>query len=126
MKTRLIKTAVAVAGLAIVVLASATVYAAQNRKLDFTLVNKTGLTIEEVYVSPSDDDVWGEDVMGKDVLANNESVDITFSRGETTCLWDLKVVDSDDDSIEWTKLDLCKANEITLKYEGKKPTAIIK
>lgn len=108
------------------VLASVTLHAAQNRKLDFTLVNKTGLTIDEVYVSPSDDDEWGEDVMGKDVLKDGESVDIEFSRKETTCQWDLKVVDADKDSIEWTKLDLCKANEITLKYEGKKPTAIIK
>jgi len=108
------------------VLASVTLHATQNRKLDFTLVNKTGFTIDEVYVSPNDDDDWGEDVMGKDVLDDGESVDITFSRKETTCNWDLKVVDSDKHSIEWTKLDLCKANEITLKYDGKKPTAIIK
>ena len=126
MKTRLITAGLAVAGLVMVVLASANLHAAQNRKLDFTLVNKTGLTIEEVYVSPSKDDEWGEDVMGKDVLKNNGSVDITFSRKETTCKWDLKVVDSDKDSVEWTDLDLCKANEITLKYEGKHPTAIIK
>ncbi len=122
----MIKAALAAAGLAVVVFATVTLHAAQNRKLDFSLVNKTGLTIDEVYVSPSDDDEWGEDVMGKDVLKNGESVDIEFSRKETTCLWDLKVVDSEEDSIEWTKLDLCKANEITLKYEGKHPTAIIK
>lgn len=126
MRTNLVKAATAVAGLAVVIFATVTLHAAQNRKLDFKLINKTGLTIEEVYVSPSNDDEWGEDVMGKDVLKNNESVDIEFSRAETTCLWDLKVVDSEEDSIEWTKLDLCKANEITLKYEGKHPTAIIK
>ena len=122
----MIKAALAATGLAVVVFATVTLHAAQNRKLDFSLVNKTGLTIDEVYVSPTDDDEWGEDVMGKDVLKNGESVDIEFSRKETTCLWDLKVVDSEEDSIEWTKLDLCKANEITLKYEGKHPTAIIK
>ena len=111
---------------AIAVIALTSSLSAQNRKLDFTLVNKTGLTIEQVFVSPSDDDEWGEDIMGKDVLKNNESVDITFSRKETTCSWDLKIVDAEEDSIEWTKLNLCTANEITLKYEGKHPTAIIK
>lgn len=126
MKNRLIKAAVAVAGVALVALGSANLHASQNRKLDFKLINKTGLTIEEVYVAPSKEDTWGEDIMGKDVLKNNDFVDIEFSRKETTCKWDLKVVDSDKDSIEWTDLNLCEANEITLKYEGKHPTAIIK
>lgn len=113
--------------LAVVALASITLQATQQRRnLDFTLVNKTGLTIMEVYLSPTNDDEWGEDVMGKDVLANGEKVDITFSSGETECNWDLKIVDEDDDDVEWTKLNLCTANEITLMYEGKKPTAIIK
>lgn len=128
MQKRLIQVAISSLAIAAVFAAftSANAFAAQNRKLDFSLVNKTGLTIEEVYVSPSDDDEWGEDVMGKDVLKDGESVDIEFSRKETTCKWDLKVVDAEKDSIEWTELDLCKANEITLKYEGKHPTAIIK
>src|SRR5436190_9422806 len=100
--------------------------AAARPNLDFKLVNKTGLIISEVFVSPSDDDEWGEDVMGKDVLGNGDSFDISFSRKETKCKWDLKVVDSEKAEIEWTAIDLCKAEEITLKYDGKKPTAIIK
>ena len=99
---------------------------AARPNLDFKLINKTGLTIDEVYVSPSDDDEWGEDVLGRDVLKNGEAVDIEFSRKETKCKWDLKVVDSDKDEVEWTEIDLCKAEEITLKYEGKRPTALIK
>ena len=94
--------------------------------LDFSLINKTGLTIEEVYVSPSDDDEWGEDVMGRDVLDNDDQVDISFSRGETKCSWDLKVIDADKDAVVWESLDLCKASEITLKYKGKRPTAVVK
>src|SRR5687767_10265148 len=47
--------------------------------LDFTLVNDTGLTINEFYVSPSNNDEWGEDVLGRDVLAHGERLDITFS-----------------------------------------------
>lgn len=115
-----------VAALALVAVASVTVTAAQRRNLDFTLVNRTGVDIMEVYLSPTSDNEWGEDVMGKDILADREKVDITFSSAETECNWDLKIVDEDDDDIIWTKLNLCTANEITLMYEGKKPTAIIK
>ncbi len=122
---QLIKPLIA-AALALVAVASVTVTAAQRRNLDFTLVNKTGVDIMEVYLSPTSDNEWGEDVMGKDILANGEKVDITFSSAETECNWDLKIVDEDDDDIIWTKLNLCTANEITLLYEGKKPTAIIK
>jgi len=125
MKAKFLKAALGIAAVALVAFASVNVHA-QNRKLDFTLVNQTGVDIAEVYVTPTNDDSWGEDVMGKDILKNKASVDITFSRKETTCNWDLKVIDVEKDSIEWTKLDLCKANEITLKYEGKHPTAIIK
>lgn len=101
-------------------------YTASGPVLDFTLVNRTGLTIQEVYVSPTSDDEWGEDVMGRDVLRNAEAVDISFSRRETECHWDLKVVDDDEDTVVWEKLNLCEASEITLMYEGKRPTAIIK
>jgi len=122
-----LKSAVIASCLAVIALASITLQATQQRRnLDFTLVNRAGLTIMEVYLSPTSSDEWGEDVMGKDVLANREKVDIVFSSAETECNWDLKVVDEDDDSIEWTKLNLCTASEITLMYEGKKPTAIIK
>jgi len=95
-------------------------------KLDFTLKNDTGVVISEVYVAPSTSDDWEEDIMGKDVLGNSESVDITFSRTEKTCDWDLKIVDEDDNEIEWTELELCKASHITLQYKGKRATAIIK
>ncbi|HVL69561.1 MAG TPA: hypothetical protein VM364_20045 [Vicinamibacterales bacterium] len=95
-------------------------------KQDFTLVNRTGLVITELYVSPTEDDEWGEDILGRDVLKNGESADISFSRREKACKWDMKIVDEDDDEVVWTAIDLCKASHITLRYEGKKPTAIIK
>ena len=122
---QLIKPLIA-AALALVAVAAVSATAAQRRNLDFTLVNKTGVDIIEVYLSPTSDNEWGEDVMGKDILESGQKVDITFSSAETECNWDLKVVDEDDDDIIWTKLNLCTANEITLMYEGKKPTAIIK
>ena len=111
--------------LALVAAAAAPPLSAQS-KLDFTLVNKTGLSIDYVYVSPTNDDEWGEDVMGRDVLEHGESVDIVFSRSEKSCMWDLKIKDEDGDEVSWSNLDLCKASHITLNYEGGRPTATIK
>ncbi len=83
-------------------------------KQDFTLINKTGLVISYVYVSPHDTDTWGEDIMGKDVIGDGESQDITFDPTEEAKLWDLKCVDDKGDSHIWGKLNLMKISKITL------------
>lgn len=106
-------------------LAPASPLVAQSR-LDFTLLSRTGLTIQELYVSPDESDDWEEDVLGRDVLAHNQSVDIKFSRSEKSCDWDLKIKDEDGDEIEWDSLDLCAASHITLLYRDGKPTAVVK
>jgi hypothetical protein len=115
-------------GIALVALATAasTPLLAKQSKLDFTLLNRTGVVITEMYVSPDEADDWEEDVLGRDVLKHNESVDITFGRTEKSCDWDLKIKDEDGDEIEWDSLDLCAASHITLLYQDNKATAIIK
>ncbi len=86
-------------------------------KQDFTLVNKTGYALSELYVSPSDTEDWQEDVLGQDILDEGQSVDITFQRATKTCKWDLKVVyEEDDSSAVWSKIDLCSVSRITIKY----------
>jgi hypothetical protein len=96
---------------------------AQEAKQDFTLVNRTGYVISEVYVSPSKADDWQEDVMGQDVLEDRSSVDITFHRSEHTCKWDLKVVYKvDDSSAEWHNVDLCSVSKITIHYNANTDT----
>jgi hypothetical protein len=96
---------------------------AQEGKQDFTLVNKTGYVISEVYVSPSKADDWQEDVMGQDVLDDDSSVDISFHRSEHACKWDLKVVYKvDNTSAEWHDFDLCSVSKITIHYNANTDT----
>ena len=90
---------------------------------DFTLHNKTGVEIHELYVSPHKSDEWGEDILGRDTLADGESLDITFDDREYSKKWDLKIVDEEDSSIEWEKLDLTKISEVTLRIKKGKAYA---
>ena len=86
-------------------------------KQDFTLVNKTGYILSELYVSPAAAQDWEEDILGKDILDDGETVDISFDRVVKTCKWDLKVVYEDDDSSAvWSAIDLCAVSRITIKY----------
>jgi hypothetical protein len=93
---------------------------------DFVLVNKTGYDIDEVYVAPANEKEWGEDIMGQDTLDNGDKVTIEFSHKEKECAWDMKIVFSDKEEAVWEDFDLCKVREITLRYDGKRPTATFK
>lgn len=90
--------------------------------LNFALVNKTGYTINEVYVSSAATDDWEEDVMGRDTLDHNDRVNIKFDKGARGCKWDVKVVYEDGEEAMRQGFDLCKISEITLRYDGKKGT----
>ena len=92
-------------------------------KQDFTLVNKTGYALSEVYVAPSKSQEWEEDILGTDILDDGAAVDISFSRSDKSCKWDLKVVYEDDDSSAvWSGIDLCTVSRITIKYNRSSDT----
>ena len=120
-QSRSVKVAAAVATLSLIL--ASTAFAFQGGKQDFTLVNKTGIEIHEVYVSPHTTDNWEEDVLGTDTLPSGKSVAIKFSPKEKAKLWDLKVVDGKGNSIEWTSLNLLEISEVTLHYKDGKAWA---
>ena len=100
--------------------------AAQNKILDFKLVNKTEVTIEKIFISPADVNDWEEDVLDVNVLEAGETVEVKFSVDETKKLWDLKVEDHEGTAIIWENLDLSKVSVLTLKIVDGKPIAEIK
>src|SRR5260221_9297516 len=64
---------------------------ADNEKLDFTLANKTGYGIKEIYVAPSASTEWGDTLISKP-LENGESLAITFSPKAKAEHWDIRIV----------------------------------
>src|ERR1700691_5188823 len=103
------------------VLAVAVPAVADDAKQDFKLVNKTGYELKALYVSPSKSDDWANDILGQDVLADGQGVNVHFSPKANTCKWDLKVVYSDDDSSAvWSDVDLCSIEKVTIHYDRKK------
>lgn len=100
--------------------------AAQNKALDFKLVNKTGVDIKSVYISPADVDEWGDDVMEEDILEDGASVDLQFHPKAEATKWDLKIEDGEGDAIVWEALDLSKITVLTLKIVDGEPIAEIK
>lgn len=98
---------------ATLLLAAAPAFAADQ---DFSLVNRTGYTIDQVYVSNAATDDWEEDVLGEDTLVNGDHVDISFPKRENACRYDLKVVYDDKEEAIWKGFDLCTISTIEIRY----------
>jgi len=120
-----LKSKVALTLAVIALFVTATAFARAGKQ-DFMLHNATGVEIHELYVSPHTSNDWEEDILGKDTLADGESVKITFEDREKHVHWDLKVVDSKGNSIEWTDLNLVEISELTLHYKDGKAWADVK
>jgi hypothetical protein len=100
--------------------------AARAGEQDFKLVNRTGVEIHALHVSPHSSDEWGEDILGKDTLPNGESLDITFPNRTRAAHWDLRVEDEKGNSLTWESIDLLEVSEVTLHYKDGKAWADFK
>ena len=98
-----------IAGALLVAAMSTAAFAAQQ---DFTITNHTGHTIVTLNVSPNNDDHWGPDILGRDVLNNGEQTEITFDRNEDQCSWDIKVTYDDGTNNDLRAVDLCHTTEV--------------
>ena len=91
---------------------------------DFKLVNRTGYQIDSVYVSPASSKSWGRDIMGRDAVADGETVNVTFPHGGSACHFDIKVKYNDGDDAEWANVDLCQYETVSLYWDGKQTRAV--
>jgi hypothetical protein len=90
---------------------STAAWAAQQ---DFTIVNHTGQAVMTLNVSPSDENTWGPDILGIDVLGNGEQADVTFDNSEDRCEWDIRVTYEDGDTGDWRGINLCETTTVEL------------
>jgi hypothetical protein len=90
---------------------------ADNENLDFTLVNKTGYGIKEIYIAPSASTEWGDNLISKP-MENGDSLAITFSPKAEAEHWDIRIswIDGGPDVI-WKKCKLTEITKFTLKYD---------
>ncbi|MGB8817260.1 MAG: hypothetical protein WCC66_04975 [Rhizobiaceae bacterium] len=90
---------------ALMLAASAGFALAEDAK--FTLDNQSDYQIDEFYASPANDDQWGEDILGQDVLEGGSSGTVTIADGSDQCVYDLKAVDEDGNEHVLEDLDIC-------------------
>ena len=64
------------------------------------IVNNTGYDVFYVYISPEENEFWGDDFLGEDdVLENGQTVTFRLSQPLTrTKVYDIRLVDEEGDS----------------------------
>ena len=84
---------------------------------DFVLVNRTGYDIYAINISPSETKEWEEDVLGSQILANGEALEVKFSKRKER-YWDIQVKFKDGSGLYWMRLDLMNTKLIALNGDG--------
>jgi hypothetical protein len=98
---------IALLGLATLVVPSAA-HAAKGKKAMVKVVNKSDWEIHHLYLSSTDDDDWGPDQLGDDVIGTGES----FQLKQIPCdSYDVKLIDEDGDECEVEDVDICGGAE---------------
>lgn len=76
-----------------IALSAASAAPARADHLNFTLVNKSGLTIINVYVKAAHSDYWGRDILRQDLPAwQNLRVSFPGQTPSSPCVYDVKIV----------------------------------
>ena len=85
--------------------------------LTFDVVNNTGITLVDVFVTPAETDNWGSDILPNDLFEAGSTITVTIpdTYGET-CMFDMKITDGEGGDITFTGIDACTL--ITLQING--------
>ena len=76
----------------------------------FRLLNRGRSAVNEVYVSASGDDTWGEDRLGDDTMRVGGQRVIRMAPGQ--CTYDVRVVFANGEAVEKRRLNLCGITDL--------------
>ncbi|MGV8832725.1 MAG: hypothetical protein ACOH2N_12180 [Devosia sp.] len=98
---------------ALVLLASALPAAAET--VEFTLINNSSQTLQYFYTTPSNEDSWGEDLLGPEgTLESGMQGTVTIGDESDQCVYDFRFETGEGALLEVPEIDICTLNSYTL------------
>jgi len=87
--------------------------------LSYDVVNNTGVTLIDVFVTPAETDNWGNDILPNNVFENGSTIKVTIppDYGET-CMFDMKITDAAGGHITFTNIDICKLIKLKINADA--------
>ena len=92
-----------------------------NGDREVIVVNRSGRTVNEIYVSPNRANQWGEDRLGEDTLASGQSLRIALGRSRD-CAFDVQVVYENATREDKHAVNVCRAREVV--FDGSEAAPI--
>jgi len=87
--------------------------------LTYDVVNNTGVTLVDVYVTPHETEHWGNDILPNHVFENGMTITVTIPEDYgTTCLFDMKITDAVGGHVTFTGIDACKLVKLQINGDG--------
>lgn len=76
-------------------------------KKTITVKNTTKFGIDHIYISPDEEDHWGNDLLGDDeILKPGASIEVEVDCGK----WDVKLIAEDETECQVEDITLCNAD----------------
>jgi hypothetical protein len=97
---------------ALLLLGLAAPASAQSTDPSFRLNNRSGVTIQEVYVSSSARSDWGQDHLGQNVLHHGQTLIVRLPVGE--CVNDMRLVLANGRSMERRNVNTCSITDYNI------------
>ncbi len=95
-------------------------------ELDFMLVNKTGHSLDALYLSASADKDWNENLLPNGItLEDGAKVAVKFEAKPADAVWDVRAVDDDGTVFTFEKVNLLDANKVTLEVKAAQTCAVV-
>jgi len=82
---------------------------AANRKV--AIINGTSSTMTSFYASNSGKNDWEEDILGRDVLAPGETVEIDINDGTSACVYDFRADFQNGETLTRERINVCEISE---------------
>ena len=78
-------------------------------KEDFWIENNTSVNLDYLFISESNLDSWGDDVLGPEyILVPGDHVEILFNNPDpSVCIYDIRGEFADGDVVEDFQVDVC-------------------
>ena len=87
--------------------------------LTFDVVNNTGFSLVDIFVTPAEQNNWGNDILPNNLFDNGSTVTVTIPANYgQTCMFDMKITDTGGNYVTFSNIDACTLIKLQINGDG--------
>jgi hypothetical protein len=105
-----------------ILLAGISLFSAKDssaQALSYQVINNTGFTLVDIFVSPAESNNWGSDILPNSLFENGSTVTVSIPEEfGTSCMFDMKITDTEGNYVVFSGVDACKLVALQINGDG--------